>query len=62
MKGFVNNLPVDLKWKPARPRLVGPNHAINLASGPESRFFVLLFRTAIASAFRCPTTTTRFLS
>ena len=40
----------------------GPSrHAVNRASNPENRLSVLLFRTAIASAFRCPTSTTSFL-
>ena len=35
--------------------------ALSLANNPEKRCSVLLFRTAIASAFRWPTTTTNFL-
>ena len=34
--------------------------AVNLASNPENLFSVLLFRTAIPKAFRCPINTTNF--
>lgn len=34
---------------------------VNLASNPENRCSVRLFRTAIARAFLCPTSTTNFL-
>lgn len=35
--------------------------SVNLANKPEKRFTVLLFRTAIARAFRCPINSTNFL-
>lgn len=45
----------------AEGQILSAGHAISLDSNPENRFSVRLFFTAIASAFRCPTSTTSFL-